>query len=125
MPRSHDYQVRTFRIQIFLRELQAFCNPSVQGLVSSTLEHIAYLGGARLHENKKNAEQRKTGDKHQVPSHSTRGHKRTAKDRYKLPVGLLKRITLPYRYPLEPLDSQGNKGKISTGVFFNAKTSVF
>ena len=65
------------------------------------------------------------GDKHQVPSHSTRGQKRTARDRYKLPVGLLKRITLPYRPPLEPLDSQGNKGKISTGVFFNAKTSVF
>jgi hypothetical protein len=42
---------------------------------------------------RKNAEQRTTGDQHQVPAHSTKGQKRTAKDRYKLPVGLLKRFT--------------------------------
>jgi hypothetical protein len=42
---------------------------------------------------RKNAEQRTTGDQHQVPAHSTKGQKWTAKDRYKLPVGLLKRFT--------------------------------
>jgi hypothetical protein len=41
---------------------------------------------------RKNAEQRTTGDQHQVPAHSTKGQKWTAKDRYKLPVGLLKRF---------------------------------
>jgi hypothetical protein len=36
----------------------------------------------------KNEEEQMTGNKHQVPSDSMKGQKRTAKNRYKLPVGL-------------------------------------
>jgi hypothetical protein len=51
MPRSHDYNVRTYLIQIFLRDTP-FCDPLVQCIVSAT-EHIAYLGGARVRRQEK------------------------------------------------------------------------
>ncbi len=57
MPRSHDYNVRTYLIQIFLRHTLAFCDPLVQCIVS-TREHIAYLGEPGYEDKKK----RKTAD---------------------------------------------------------------
>jgi hypothetical protein len=74
------------------RNILAFCGHILQG---STIQHGSTLrtwGEPGYTMTRKNAEQRTTGDKHQVPAHSTKGQKRTAKDRYKLPVGLLKRV---------------------------------
>ena len=116
MPRSHGYNVRTYRIQVFLRHTLAFCDPLLQCIVS-TREHIAYLGEAPATKTRKNAQPRTTGDKHQVPSHSTSGQKRTARDRHKPPVGLLK--GLPDRQDsAEAFGFTGEQGKNLHRSFF-------
>jgi hypothetical protein len=52
MPRSHDYIVRAYLIQIFLRHTLAFCDHLVQCIVSAR-EHIVYLGEAWLRRQEK------------------------------------------------------------------------